>query len=67
MYLTLCTLDFVASGDFFFKINFIRKLFHEHYGLYPDQDRRSVGTDLGLNCLPRLLADNRSRRLQGKR
>ena len=30
-------------------------------GLYPDQDRRSVGTDLGPNYLQRLSADNKSR------
>ena len=34
--------------------------------LYPDQDRRSVGTDLGTNCLQRLSDDNKSRRWQEK-
>ena len=33
---------------------------------YPDQDRRSVGTDLGTNCLQRLSADNKSHNLQEK-
>ena len=28
--------------------------------LDPDQDRHSVGPDLGPNCLHRLLADNKS-------
>ena len=31
-------------------------------GLYPDQDRRSVGTNLGTNCLQRSSAGNKSRR-----
>ena len=30
-------------------------------GLDPDQDRHSVGPDLGSNCLQRLSADNKSR------
>ena len=29
-------------------------------GLDSDQDRRSVGPDLGPNCLQRLLADDKS-------
>ena len=29
-------------------------------GLDPDQDRHSVGPDLGLNCLKRLSADDKS-------
>ena len=36
---------------FFFKINFFKSSFwitiRESNGLYPDQDRRSVGSDLG--------------------
>ena len=28
--------------------------------LYPDQDQRSVGPDLGPNCLQRLSADDKS-------
>ena len=35
--------------------------------LDPDQDRRSVGSDLGPNCLQRLSADNKNHWLQGKR
>ena len=37
-------------------------------GLDPDQDPRSVGPDLGLNCLQRLSADDKiqSRHLQEK-
>ena len=34
--------------------------------LDPDQDRRSVGPDLGPNNLQRLSADDKSRRVQGK-
>ena len=34
--------------------------------LDPDQDRRSVGPDLGINCSKRLSADDKSRRQQGK-
>ena len=30
------------------------------YSLDPDQDRHSVGPDLGPNCLQRLSADNKS-------
>ena len=30
-----------------------------------DQDRPSVGPDLGPNCMQRLLTDDKSRRLQG--
>ena len=42
----------------FFKSKFFTKFFHEHYQrvkqvLDPDQDRRSVGPDLGSNCLQR--------------
>ena len=31
-------------------------------GLDPDRDRRSIGPDLGPNCLQRLSANNKSRR-----
>ena len=34
--------------------------------LAPDQDQRSVGSDLGPNCLQRLKADGKSRRWRGK-
>ena len=44
----------------FFKINFFKIYFQEHYqgvnGLDPDHDKRSVGLDLGPNCLQKLLA-----------
>ena len=51
----------------FFKINFFKNFFQEHNqsrvsnGLEPNQDRHSVSPDLGLNCLHRLSADDRSR------
>ena len=35
-------------------------------GLDPDQDRHSVGPDLGPNCLQRLSADDKSCRQQRK-
>ena len=47
-----------------FKINFLQKIFQEHYesvnGLDPDQDRCSVSPDLVPNCLQRLSADDRT-------
>ena len=72
--ITVCTL-----GNFsclccrlltFFKINFSKKKFRNiirvSNGLDPDQDRHSVGPDLGPNCLQRLSADDKSSRWQGK-
>ena len=47
----------------FFKNKFFKKFFQEHYqsvSLVPDQDRRSVGPDLGPYCLQRLSADDKS-------
>ena len=35
-------------------------------GLDPDQDRHSVGPDLGPNCLQRLSADDKSRCKRGQ-
>ena len=50
---------FLSSVDFF-KINFFKKIFQEHYQSVKefdtDQDRHTVGPDLGLNCLQRLSA-----------
>ena len=41
----------------FFEINFFKKFFHKHLrvsnSLDLDQDRHSVGLDLGSNCLQR--------------
>ena len=59
--LTLCMLGIVmllmSSADIF-KINFFKKSFRNTIrvsnGLDPDQDRRSVGPDLGRNCLQSL-------------
>ena len=59
----------LSSADFFSKINFW-SIFQEHYQsvkrLYPDQDRRSIGTDLETNCLQRLSSDDKNRRWQEK-
>ena len=53
---------------FFFKINFFKTFFQEHYqiakGLDPYQDRITFGPDLGPNCLQRLSADNNSHHKQ---
>ena len=50
--------------------NFFKKFFQEHYqsvkGLDPDQDRHSVGHDLGPNCLQRLSAEDKSRCKRGQ-
>ena len=48
---------FVVICWLFFKINFFKVSFMNTIrvssGLYPDQDQRFVGTDLGTNCLQR--------------
>ena len=50
---------FLSSADFF-KIYFLNKFFQEHYqrvnSLDPD---RSVGPDIGPNCLQNILADDK--------
>ena len=55
---------FLSSGDFFFKINFFKKkkkkTIRVSNSLVPDQARCFVGPDLGLNCLQRLSADDKS-------
>ena len=49
----------------FFKINFFKKIFQEHYqsvnGLDTDQGQLSVGPDLGLNCLQSYQAASKRR------
>ena len=54
----------LSSADFFFKINFFKKSFRTTIrvsnSLDPDQDRRSVGSDPGSNCLQMLSADDKS-------
>ena len=65
---TLCMLGnfscFCCRLLTFFKITFPKKSFRNSTrvsnGLDPDQDRHSVGPDLGPNCLPRLSADDKS-------
>ena len=58
----------LSSADFF-QNYFLKKKkksnLYEHYfrmpnGLDQDQDRHSVGPDLGSNCLQRLSADDKS-------
>ena len=43
----------LLSADFFFKINFFKKFFQEHYQSVKRFGSRSVGPDLGPNCLQR--------------
>ena len=70
--ITRCTLDefntFVVICWLFFKIYFFKASFRNAIrvsnGLFLDQVRRSVGTDLGTNCFQRLSADNKSRHWQ---
>ena len=67
--LTVCLLDnfafFCRLLIFFFKIIFFEKYFRNTIrvsnSLDPDQARRSVGPDLGPNCLKRLSADDTRR------
>ena len=51
----------LSSADFFQNSLFQKKYFmnaiRESSGFDPDQDRHSVGPDLGPNCLQRLSAD----------
>ena len=52
----------LSSADFFSKLFFSRDSFKNiirvSISLDPDQDQRSVGPDLGSNCLQRLSADH---------
>ena len=50
----------LSSADLFSKLTF-RNTIRVSNDLYPDQDQRSVGTDLGTNCLQRLSKDSKSR------
>ena len=60
----------LSSADIFFKISFLLLLFLKlsfrnisrvPSSLEPDHARRSVGPDLGPNCLQRLSADDTSK------
>ena len=71
--LTLCMLGNFSSFcrlQLFFKICFSKKISRHSIrlsnGWDPDQVRRFVGPDLGLNCLQRLSADDKIRRWQKK-
>ena len=46
----------------FFQKQSFRHTIRVSNGLDPDQDRRSVGPDLGPNCLQRVPADDNSHR-----
>ena len=50
----------LSSGDFLLKStyskNSFRNTFRVSNSLHPDQDRHSVGLDLGPNCLQRLFS-----------
>ena len=51
------------SADIFFRIifsKFLLRILSVSNGLDPDQDLRSVGPDLGPNCLQRLSAVDKS-------
>ena len=52
------------SADFFFKLTFSKNSFRNTIrvsnGFDTDQDRHSVGPDLGPNCLERLSADDKN-------
>ena len=54
----------LLSADFFSKLTFLtnslRNTIRASNGLDPDQEWRSVGPDLGLNCSQRLSADGKS-------
>ena len=58
---------FLSSTDFFSKLAFskisFRNTIRVSNSLDPDQVRRFVGPDLGLNCLQRLTADDISRQI----
>ena len=57
----LSSADFFQNY-FFFSKNSSRNTIGASNGLDPDQDRRSVGPDLGPNCLQEYSADEKSRR-----
>ena len=53
----------LSSADFqLFSTTSFRNTISVSNGLDPDQDRRSVGPDMGPNCLQRFKADDTSRR-----
>ena len=52
--------DFFFSKSFFFENSF-RNTIRVSNSLDPDQARRFVGSDLGPNCLQKLIADDTSR------
>ena len=59
----------LLSADFFSKLNFSKNSFRKYIrvskSLDPDQDKYSVGPDLGPNCLERLSTESKSCCRQG--
>ena len=55
----------LSSADFFSKLTFSKNSFRNAIGssnnLDPDQDRLSVGLDLGPNCSPRLYSSRQQK------
>ena len=54
-------MHFMTSADFYFQ-NYLKKIrntIRVSNSLDPDQNRRSVGPDLGPNCLQRSSADDK--------
>ena len=58
--------DFFSIFFFFFSKNSFRNAIKVSNNLDPDQERNSVGPDLGPNCLQRLLTDVKSHLYQGR-
>ena len=58
-------MPFMSSADFFSKLTFSKNISGTQNvklnGFVPAQDRPSVGSDLGPNCLQKLSADNKNR------
>ena len=59
----------LLSADFFSKLTFSKSSFRNtirvSHNLDTDQDRHSVGPDLGPSCLQRLSAEDKNRFFQG--
>ena len=53
-----CLLTCAFFSKLTFSKNSFRNTIRMSNGLYPDQDRNNVGSDLGPNCLKRLSADD---------
>ena len=58
----LASADFFSKSKLTFQKILSEKLSRVSNGLDPDQERHCVGPDLGLNCLQRLSANDKSGR-----